>query len=81
MAMDVLVGAGQPATFKELCRDLRYCELAIRAIVDRLEEAHWVILERDKCLRRPISRLRISLEKNAVLEDGLAQLHIARLGS
>jgi hypothetical protein len=66
IAMDVLLGVylaerkgRQPATFKDLCWDLRYSEQAIRTIVDGLGEAQWVTLEQDKRFRRPISRLRI----------------------
>jgi len=54
MAMDVLLGVflaerrgREPTTFKELCWDLRHSEQAIRTIVERLQEAGWVVLEQD----------------------------------
>jgi hypothetical protein len=82
--MDALLGVylaerkgRQPATFKDLCWDLRYSEEAIRTIVDRLAEVQWVILEQDKRFRLPISRLRIPPDKAAVLEDGLKQLLVS----
>jgi hypothetical protein len=87
MAMDVLLGVylaerkgRQPATFKDLCWDLRCSEEAIRTTVDRLAKAQWVTLEQDKRFRLPISRLRIPPDKAAVLEDGLKQLLVS-LGS
>ena len=81
MAMDVLLGVyvaerrGRgPTTFKELCWDLRYSEQAIRTIVDRLQDAGWVVLEQDNRFRRAISRLRIPKEKADILEEGLGLL-------
>ena len=81
MAMDVLLGVylaerrgREPTTFKELCWDLRHSEQAIRTIVNRLEEARWVVLEQDERFRRSISRLRIPPEKAAILEQGLQLL-------
>ena len=84
MAMDVLLGVylkeregREPTTFKELCWDLRYSEQAIRMIVNRLEEASWIVLEQDERFRRSISRLRIPPENAAILEQGLRLLHSA----
>jgi hypothetical protein len=86
MAMDVLLGVylaesrkKEPTTFKELCWDLRHSEQAIRTIVERLQDAGWIILEQDRRFRRPISRLRIPREKANVLEAGLAELRSSLL--
>ena len=81
MAVDVLLGvyfaerAGkQPTTFKELCWDLRCSEQAIRSIVERLKETHWIVLEQDERFRRSISRLRIPADKLELFEEGLRLL-------
>lgn len=81
MAIDVLLGIylaerdrPDPATFKELCWDLRHSEQAIRTIVNRLQEQNWVRLEQDTRFRRSISRLRIEPERLETLTTGLAML-------
>ena len=81
MAVDVLIGIflaerdrAEPATFKELCWDLRHSEQAIRTIVERLRESGWVKLEQDVRFRRSISRLRIEPTRTETLADGLQML-------
>lgn len=81
MALNVLLGIylaeqrrREPATFKELCWDLRHSEQAIRTIVDRLHESGWVLLEQDSRFRRSISRLRIAPRRSAELRTGLQML-------
>ena len=81
MAIDVLLGIylaekdrPDPATFKELCWDLRHSEQAIRTIVNRLQEQNWVRLEQDTRFRRSISRLRIEPARLETLATGLAML-------
>lgn len=81
MAIDVLLGIylaerdrPDPATFKELCWDLRHSEQAIRTIVNRLQEQGWVRLEQDTRFRRSISRLRIAPERLDTLAAGLEML-------